>query len=701
MERIPIILGVHVEPDRRVVTRRGSEPLLGFEKLLTLMPPLRDQLASIVGGPVNLTWYQRMDPQIVEAYGSSTALVEMYGRELAELQSSGDEIGLHIHCWRWKGQWIEDNADAGWLEHCADVSLRGYLEAFGRACEANNNGDRFMSNRLCRQLDDAGVVVDLSIEPGLRAQRTIVPSEVATGWLPDCRTAPTFAYRPARNDFRTPDPSRTDGLVMLPLTPGVSLSLIPVADRLVPTGTYETLHAWTSPARFREMLRLRLAAPTLTHLAFTIRSDIGLLSDEWAATEANMVEVARQLGEHQQWCTASAAVALLTDDDGRTRVLPQPDVVLDGDRAHRWFHGREDPGFREGIEVEALDLTDGSVAPLSDDPDLRRPVVSAILPVYNGGAHLVKAVESAIRQTQPPDELIVVDDGSTDEAQFDFLDSIPAPFPIRIVRQPNAGQSAARNRGAAAARGTLLAFLDQDDVWHTRHLATLVGSFVDDPELAWAYSDFDEIDSDGHVVIRSFLDQHGIDHPKQTLRACLERDLMVVPSASVVSHSAFDALGGFDEALRGYEDDDLYVRGFRSGWRFAFHAEPLTAFRVHDASDSGSERFIESRVRFGEKLRNAIVDDKRANRYYFREFVASRFFTTSLNDYARAVSERNWSVAGRARDALRYFGRLRRRKPRIRLALIRSPRLFRVMLRLNDALPARLRPLRNPYARLR
>jgi len=701
VERIPIILGVDVEPDRRIVSRRRPEPLLGLEKLFTLMPPLRDQIASIVGGPVNLTWYLRMDPQIVDVYGSSTALVEMYGREFAELQAAGDEIGLHIHCWRWKGQWIEDNADVDWLEHCADVSLRGYLEAFGQPCPANNNGDHFMSNRLSRQLDDAGLVADLTIEPGLRAQRTMVPSEVATGWLPDTRTVPTSAYRPARSDFRTPDPSRTDGMVILPLTPGVSLSLIPVGDRLVPTCTYETLNPWISPPRFREMLRVRLAAPTLTHLAFTMRSDIGLLSDEWAATEINLVEVARQLGEHQQWCTASAAVAQLTDDTGRLRGVTLPDIVLDDDRAHRWFHGREDPGYREGIELETFDLTDGSVAPLTDDPDIRRPVVSAILPVYNGGAHLVDAVESATRQTQPPDELIVVDDGSTDEAQFDFLDSIPAPFPIRIERQPNAGQSAARNRGAAVARGTLLAFLDQDDVWHPRHLATLVGSFVDDPELAWAYSDFDEIDGDGHVVTRSFLGHHGIIHPKRTLSACVERDLMAVPSASVVSRAAFDALGGFDEALRGYEDDDLYVRGFRSGWRFAFHAEPLTAFRVHAVSDSVTGRFIDSRVRYAENLRDAIVDDKRANRYYFRELVAPRFFTTSLDDYVRAVSARDWSAAKQARDALRHFGRLRGKKPRIRLLLIRSPRLFRLMMRLNDAMPARLRLTRNELIRFR
>ena len=470
---------------------------------------------------------------------------------------------------------------------------------------------------------------------------------------------------------------------MLPLTPGVALSLIPVGDRLVPTGTYQTLCPWTPTGPFREMLRHRLANPALTHLAFTIRSDIAMLPDDWASAEANMVEVARQLGESQRWCTASTAVAELTDAAGQVDItLP---VALDDDRADQWFHGREDPGFREGIELEELDLTDRSVAPIDETPGIRRPMVSAILPVYNGGAHVVEAVESAARQTEPPDELIVIDDGSTEQSQLELLDRIPAPFPIRIVRQANAGQSAARNRGAAEARGTLLAFLDQDDVWHPRHLATLVRSFVDDPELAWAYSDFDEIDADGRVVMRSYLRQHElVTHPKETVEGCVERDLMVVPSASVIRRSAFDAVGGFDETLRGYEDDDLYVRGFRAGWRFAFHSEPLTQFRVHDTSDSTNARFIDSRIRFGNKLRASIGDDRRSNRYYFREVIAPRFFETSLDDYVRAVSERNWPVAKDARDAVRHFGHLRQRPHRLRLALIGSPRLFRLMLRANE-----------------
>jgi glycosyltransferase involved in cell wall biosynthesis len=697
MERIPVIMCIDVEPDRRVIARHRPDPLLGFEKLLTLVPDLRDRLADIVGGPVHFTWFMRMDPQIADAYGSATALAETYERELAELQRAGDEIGLHPHNWRWRGQWIGDHADAGWVEHCVDVALRSYREAFDRPCLAYRHGDRFMSNALSRQLDRAGIVADLGVEPGLAATRKLAPTEETTGWLPDTRTVPTHAYRPSPDDFRTPDPQRTSGLILVPMTPGVALSSVTVGNRIVPTGTYETLVPWTAPHRFQDMLRFRLAAPGLTHLAFAIRSDVALLADDWAAVDANLVELARQMDDCQQWHTASAAGEQL--GGALAHLGDSAATGLEGARAHQWLHGRDDPGFREGIELDTLDLADPAVAPQA--LHARPLLVSAILPVFDAGDHLVEAVESVIGQTEPPDELIVVDDGSAHGTALEFLDGISAPFPIRIVRQPNAGQSAARNRGARAARGGLLAFLDQDDLWHPRHLATLCQAMIDEPDVCWSYSDFSEIDLDGQLVTRSFLRERGIEHPKQDLGACIAHDLMVVPSASVVRRAAFDALGGFDEALRGYEDDDLYVRAFRSGWRFAFHGEPLTAFRVHEASDSASARFTDSRLRFSEKLRETVPDDRRTNRYYFRDLVAPRFFDTSLDDYVRAVSERNWGSARRAQDALRHFGRLRRHRRRLRLAATRNPRLFRVLLRMNNALPRRLRVTRNPAIRIR
>ena len=166
--------------------------------------------------------------------------------------------------------------------------------------------------------------------------------------------------------------------------------------------------------------------------------------------------------------------------------------------------------------------------------------VTAILPVYNGRRFLLGAVESVIAQSQPPRELIVVDDGSTDgsleELQAALEKRPPAPFPIRVLRQANAGQSAARNRAARQAEGEYLAFIDPDDQWHPQHLEALAAVLDADPAAGWAYSDFDEIDLAGHLVTRGFLRAHGVKHPKRTIYECVSGDLLVLPSASGINH---------------------------------------------------------------------------------------------------------------------------------------------------------------------
>ena len=693
MAPLPIVVCIDVEPDRRMVSRHGAEPLQGFEKLMTLLPGLRDRIATVTGAVPSFTWFLRMDAQIADAYGSPTALAERYQHQLAELTALGDELAVHAHAWRWKGYWVNEHADWGWVNHCADIALDAFVQAYGRPTTAFRYGANYMAGPLARHLDDVGIAVDITIDPGRRAIRSLVPSEPSTGFIPDTRTAPGYAYRPSRNDYLVPDYSRTSGLVFLPHSTGVSLSLRPIGEQLIPTGEYKTLEPWIAPDAFQEMLALRLAAPNLTHLAFGLRTDIGLLADEWAAAEANLLEVANQVRDGY-WCTATAAV-----DELSGRLVPP--TVLDETRAPHWLLGRNDPGYRENVQLEDLDLTDGSVIPVVVGSPHRPLLVSVVLPVFNPDAHLVSSVQSVVDQEQPPDELIVVDDGSDDLTGLDFLETVSAPFPIRVLHQSNAGQSAARNRGATEARGDLLAFLDQDDTWHPRHLAVLGRAIVEHPDVHWSYSDYDEIDEDGHLVTRSLLRQRQIAHPKALLSECVDHDLMVVPSSSLIRRSAFEAIGEFDDSLRGYEDDDLYVRAFRAGWKFAFTEEPLTAFRVHGSSDSTNLRFVESRVHYSEKLRAELVDDPRVGRYYYRDFVAPRFFWTSLDDYVRAVSQRDWRAARRARDAVVHFGRIPLHAPRLRLTLIRNPRLFRLLLRLNDALPTRLRPANNPILRLR
>jgi glycosyltransferase involved in cell wall biosynthesis len=331
------------------------------------------------------------------------------------------------------------------------------------------------------------------------------------------------------------------------------------------------------------------------------------------------------------------------------------------------------------------------------------PRISAILPVFNGRRFLRGAVDSVLAQSLLPCELIVVDDGSTDGSAAELEGLPPAPFPVRVVRQANAGQSAARNAAARLATGEFLAFLDQDDQWHPRHLEELVAPLAADPDVGWAYCDFDEIDLGGNLVTRAFLRALALPHPKQTIYECVAGDLMVLPSASILRRAAFEQAGGFDETLSGYEDDDLFVRFFRLGWGHVFVDRPLLRFRIHATGSSASARFLESRLRYAEKLIAILPDDLRMLRYYVSKAIAPRFFLTSLDDYVRACSARDWQGARLALAAVNHFAALRRPSLRLRFKLgwIQRPRLFRLLLALNDRLPSAARFIRNPTVTLR
>lgn len=329
--------------------------------------------------------------------------------------------------------------------------------------------------------------------------------------------------------------------------------------------------------------------------------------------------------------------------------------------------------------------------------------VSAILPVFNGRRFLRDAVRSVLAQSLPPCELIVVDDGSTDDSLAALEGLPPAPFPIRVLRQANAGQSAARNLAARHAEGEYLAFLDQDDHWSPQHLEVLVEPLAADATVGWSYSDFDEMDFDGHLVTRAFLRAAGLKHPKRTIYECVASDLMILPSASVVRRDAFEQAGGFDEALSGYEDDDLFVRFFRLGWEHAFVDRPLLRFRIHTNGCSTSRRFIDSRLHYAAKLEAMLPDDPRMLRYYVADAIAPRFFFTSLDDYVRACSARDWEGARLALETVNHFASRRRGGLRLRWKLlwIQRPGLFRRLIALNDRLPHGVRFIRNPTVTLR
>src|SRR5689334_18648366 len=127
--------------------------------------------------------------------------------------------------------------------------------------------------------------------------------------------------------------------------------------------------------------------------------------------------------------------------------------------------------------------------------------VSVIIPTYNRAAFIKQAIDSALNQTRVPDEIIVVDDGSTDNtagilARYDH--------PVRVIRQENSGRSAARNLGIRESRGDLIVFLDSDDLLTPASIASRVPIFEKSPEIGVVYGNMYVMNSAGeHLGISS------------------------------------------------------------------------------------------------------------------------------------------------------------------------------------------------------
>lgn len=179
------------------------------------------------------------------------------------------------------------------------------------------------------------------------------------------------------------------------------------------------------------------------------------------------------------------------------------------------------------------------------------PRVSVVIPTFNHARYVVAAVDSALAQTRPPLEVIVVDDGSTDDTR-DRLASYAGR--IRYIYQPNAGLSAARNAGIRAAGGGWVAFLDADDLFHPRKLELQAAAVVRHPDLALlgaqSFSDepvrWPDVPDDPPVV-RLRL-------PEVVIRTPF------APSSVLARRDVFDAAGYFEPGLRSVEDRDMWVR---------------------------------------------------------------------------------------------------------------------------------------------
>jgi len=146
--------------------------------------------------------------------------------------------------------------------------------------------------------------------------------------------------------------------------------------------------------------------------------------------------------------------------------------------------------------------------------------IAAIIPLHNGARWIEGALDSILSQTLKPDEVIAVDDGSTDDgAGSRIVADLARKHAVTLLHKENGGQSSARNHGVAHATSDLIALLDQDDAWYPNHLADLIRPFHQNcrsKQLGWVYSDLEEVDDTGAMVQHRLLTTLPARHPKRS-----------------------------------------------------------------------------------------------------------------------------------------------------------------------------------------
>jgi glycosyltransferase involved in cell wall biosynthesis len=201
--------------------------------------------------------------------------------------------------------------------------------------------------------------------------------------------------------------------------------------------------------------------------------------------------------------------------------------------------------------------------------------VSVVIPTYNYGRYLRDAVDSVLAQTYAPLEVLVIDDGSTDDTA-----DVAASYGdrIRFIRQQNAGVGAARNNGIALARGEYLAFLDSDDIWLPQKLEKQIARFEADPELGLVHCGAERFDESG--VISVWLD--GLEGWIAPRLLDLDAAVITAGSGIVVPKRVAEDVGGFDVRLPPSEDWDFSYR-IAVRYRVGFVREVLVRYRQHGA----------------------------------------------------------------------------------------------------------------------
>ena len=277
------------------------------------------------------------------------------------------------------------------------------------------------------------------------------------------------------------------------------------------------------------------------------------------------------------------------------------------------------------------------------------PPISVVIPLFNAKRYVAAALESVFAQTYPVGEILIVDDGSTDDP-WSVLSGYEGR--IRYLRGENHGAGHARNIGVAAAKGTLIAFLDADDMWVGSKLEKQV-RVLQARNSALVYCGRREFDGEGNYL--GEFEQ--TEFPQgRIFEKLIEQNHISTASAVIIRRDVFEAFGGFKEnpALKVSEDFELWCRVALSHDIGAV-SEPLVKYRLHDSNITWSKKACYlGKVAALTELKAELESGERANNRLLNS-VIRKLLETHQHYALGFIQEQQYTEARMALQALAAF----------------------------------------------
>jgi glycosyltransferase involved in cell wall biosynthesis len=244
-----------------------------------------------------------------------------------------------------------------------------------------------------------------------------------------------------------------------------------------------------------------------------------------------------------------------------------------------------------------------------------KPLVSILMPVYNCAEYIEAAIQSCLSQTYENFEIIIIDDGSTDETSS-IIHSFSGHDNFMALRQTNAGRGAACNKGIKTAKGSLISFCDADDLLHDKKLELQANVMIKYPEIGLLHTARTAINNAGEVIGHPHARDNRIEIYKATQKL-FHRNYICGPSV-MIRNECFDEAGYFDESLEQNEDHDLYLR-ISLAYKFGYLNQEIYKYRKHDGQ----------------------ITQKRQQRESYKELVLKRF----VKKHPNAVTKNDMNIA--------------------------------------------------------